>query len=183
MKTSAYVLIVMLGVAACNPPADSKVDSKTISPSKAVSSETDETNVITFIVGKEPVRTTGWTISRFSLNNEPGKLWLNITSNMHDEKRTINVNLDGAATGTYSFGTEGRISSRSHGSYYPDYIEDITNAYSFTEGNFHITEIDTMRKLVSGTFWGTVKNPKGETFKITGGRIRNGLLNSNIVRY
>ena len=48
---------------------------------------------------------------------------MNITSDMHKEKRTINVNLNGAKPGTYNFDDKGVIMEKSHGSYHPDFSE------------------------------------------------------------
>lgn len=139
-------------------------------------------NSISFKVNGEQVVTSGWTISRFSFANEPSKQWLNITSNMHNEKRVINVNLPGAAPGDYVF-DKGGSNAHSHGSYYPDYMENLSNSYAFNTGSFHITDLDTVKRVVSGTFSGTVKNLKGEMLQITDGKIENGVLNAGVIVY
>ncbi len=101
---------------------------------------------------------------------------------MHKEKRTIGVNLNGAIPGTYSFMEEGSL-KQSHGDYKPDYKRDMMNSYSFASGSFILTEVDTVKGIVNGTFSGTVKNLKGETLNITDGRIINGTIKSEVCRY
>ena len=156
-----------------NPSADNTT--------KTAAAKSD--NVITFKVNGTAVVTSGWTISRLQWSTDPGKLWLNITSNMHDDKRTIGANLNGAVPGTYILGLEnGALSKQSYGSYHPDYAETL-NGYSFINGSFVITEMDTVRNIVNGTFSGTVKNSKGESLSITDGKIINGKLNPHINTY
>ena len=55
-------------------------------------------NIISFKVNGEEVKTESWNIIRFQMGN---KVQLNITSNMHIDKRTINVNLNGDKAGVY----------------------------------------------------------------------------------
>jgi hypothetical protein len=141
------------------------------------------TNVIRFKVNKRDVVTSGWAISRFTWNDDPSHRRLNITSNMHDEKRTIKVNLDGAVRGEYFFGEPGRPEKQSYGSFFPDYAGDRTNSFSFFKGSFRIIEIDTARRRINGNFSGIVKNPTGETLEITDGEIINGELTPGIRRY
>jgi len=92
----------------------------------------------------------------------------------------INVNLNGAKPGTYSFDDKGVIMEKSHGSYHPDFSETL-NAYSFVSGSFVITAVDTVYHVLNGTFSGTVKNTKGETLNITDGKIVNGALKPGII--
>jgi hypothetical protein len=141
-----------------------------------------ETNVITFKVNGEPVKTAGWTISRVSWSSIPGALWLNITSDMHQEKRTININLDGSLPGEYFFNEDGGIQKKSHGSYFPDYMGDMTKSYSFVSGSVRILSIDTIKNNINAVFSGMVKNLKGETFEITDGKIINGSLKSSVTK-
>ena len=105
---------------------------------------------------------------------------MNITSDMHKEKRTINVNLKGAKPGTYNFDDKGVIMEKSHGSYHPDF-GDALNSYSFVSGSFVITDVDTVHQIVNGTFSGTVKNTKGETLNISDGKIVKGALKPGII--
>jgi hypothetical protein len=140
-------------------------------------------NIITFKINGQQVTTSAWTISRFAWNTSPVHEWLNITSNMKMEKRTINVNLNGAVPGVYELNETGAASEESHGSFFPNYLDDMTNSFSFSEGAFNLTEVDTVHHRVNGTFSGIAKNLKGETIQVTDGQIINGLLNSSIIRY
>jgi len=150
---------------------------------ESIKSKDDRINVIEFKVNQQPVSTSGWTISRFIFTKDPSHQWLNITSNMHDDKRTINVNLDGSFPGVYFFSESKKTGERSHGSFFPDYIDDMTSDFSFTKGLFSITEVDTVKKLINGEFSGTVQNWKGETFEITDGKIINGVLSAGMGTY
>ena len=125
------------------------------------------------------MRTNGWNISRFQWNNQSA-VWMNITSDMHKEKRTINVNLNGAKPGTYTFDDKGVIMEKSHGSYHPDFSDQL-NSYSFVSGSVVITDVDTVHQVVNGTFSGTVRNAKGEILNITDGKIVNGALKPGII--
>jgi hypothetical protein len=140
-------------------------------------------NFIQFKANKTPVQTSGWTISRFMYSDDPSHQWLNITSNMNEERRTINVNLNGTVPGKYSFGNGGALDNESHGSYFPDYMSERSNDYSFINGSFNITEIDTVKRVVNATFSCTARNNKGEIIEITEGEIQNGSLNPGIRWY
>src|ERR1700730_4410614 len=59
-------------------------------------------NVISFKVNGDEIKTSGWNIRLFTWTNQSA-VWMNITSDMHKEKRTINVNLNGSKLGTYIF--------------------------------------------------------------------------------
>jgi len=108
---------------------------------------------------------------------------LNITTDMHNEKRTLNVNLDGTEPGTYGTKGDAKFDRHFYGSYYPDYMDDLTNDFSFESGTFTINEIDTLKNIVNGIFSGVVKNLKGESFKITEGKIVNGRLTPGVTKY
>jgi hypothetical protein len=140
-------------------------------------------NLVTFKVNGKEVRTTVWSVSRFAWKNKIARIFMNITSNMHDDKRTINVNLDGSVPGKYPLAESGSINIKSYGSYYPDYIQDQVNSYSFTSGIFELTEVDTVKNKVNGSFYGKVKNIKGDSLEITEGRIINGFLKVDITNY
>jgi hypothetical protein len=142
------------------------------------SSSTDE-NVISFKVNGDKVTTSGWNIRRFIWTNQ-STVWMNITTDMHKERRTINVNLNGAKPGTYNFDEAGVIMEKSHGSYHSDY-SDPAGSYSFVSGSFVITDVDTVHHILNGTFSGTVKNTRGETLNITDGKIINGALKPGII--
>ena len=142
------------------------------------SSSTDE-NVISFKVNGNEIRTSGWNIRRFTWSNQTN-VWMNIATDMHKEKRAINVNLNGAKPGTYIFDDKGVVMENSHGSYNSDF-NDPSGSYSFVSGSFVITDVDTVHHIVNGTFSGTVKNTKGETLNITDGKIMNGTLKPGVI--
>jgi hypothetical protein len=175
-KIFPFYLIVLLVVSCNNTQTNGAGNSE---KNSAGASSSTAKNFIGFKVNGEEVKTSGWNISLFRWNNQPA-VWMNITSDMHKEKRTINVNLNGAKPGTYSFDDKGVIMEKSHGSYHPDF-SDALNSYSFVGGSFIITEVDTVHQILNGTFSGTVKNTKGETLNITDGKIVNGALKPGII--
>lgn len=139
-------------------------------------------NSISFKINGEQVNSSGWNISRSVMSD---MLVLNITSNMHQEHRTINININGDKPGTYSFLATGGYSKRgaAYGSYYPDYKEDMMRSFSFEEGTFIINSIDTTAGKVNAEFSGVVKNSEGETMTITEGKITNGELKPGVTKY
>ena len=75
-------------------------------------------NLITFKVNGKEIKTHGWNISRFMGNG----INLNITSDMHEDKRTLMLNLNGWTPGKYSL--QNSFTSDTHsgyGHYKPDY--------------------------------------------------------------
>jgi len=151
------------------------------SPDKKAGAESSSTgeNVISFKINGDEIKTSGLNIRRFTWSNQSA-VWMNITSDMHQEKRTINVNLNGAKPGTYIFDDKGVIMENSHGSYNPDF-NDPSGSYSFVSGSFVIKDVDTVLHIVNGTFSGTVKNTKGETLNITDGKIIKGALKPGVI--
>jgi len=137
-------------------------------------------NIITFKVDGEEISSTGWVVQRFVWDDQTPGVWINITSNMHKDKRTINVNLMGGTAGKYTFTETGGVLESSHGSYFPDFSSPLKN-YLFASGEFNIAEVDTVNNVLSGTFFGTVKNSEGQTLTITEGKIINGKLTPGIV--
>ena len=81
-------------------------------------------NVISYKVNGELVKTSGWNISRFQLTND-SKESLNLTTNMHEEKRTININISGQSRGNIVIKTDDKSGHNFYGSYFPDYINDL----------------------------------------------------------
>jgi len=175
-KIFPFYLIALL-VVSCN--SNNTASTGNSEKNSADASSSTDNNSISFKVNGDEVKTSGWNISLFRWSNQPA-VWMNITSDMHKEKRTINVNLNGAKPGTYSFDDKGVIMEKSHGSYHPDFTETL-NAYSFVSGSFVITDVDTVHHVLNGTFSGTVKNTKGETLNITDGKIVNGALKPGII--
>ena len=139
-------------------------------------------NLICFKVNGKQVKTSGWNISRFKQNNSPD-VCLNITTNMNEEKQAINVNLGGSQPGTYSFDANQTSKPTSYGSFFPDYAGDMTNSFSFIDGSFTITDMDTVAGMVNGNFHGTVKNLRGERLEISDGHIINAFLKAGIRGY
>jgi len=177
MKKIFFFSFIVVLVVSCNNNETASAGTSEKNPADAVSS-TDK-NVISFKVNGDDVKTSGWNIRLFQWSNQPA-VWMNITSDMHKEKRTINVNLNGAKVGTYSFDEKGVTMEKSHGSYHPDY-NDLSNSYSIVSGSFVITDVDTIHHVVNGTFSVQAKNTKGETVSITDGKIINGTLKAGIV--
>jgi len=138
----------------------------------------NEPNCITFKVDGVPVKTSGWNISRFKIGEE---INLNVTTNMHDDKRTVMLNLRGSAPGKYSLdeGASGKLSG--YGDYKPDYT-NLLESYRFVQGNFIIQSIDTAKCLLNATFFGKVE--KGtDILSITDGKIVNGSIRKSIDTY
>ena len=139
-------------------------------------------NQISFKVNSDPVVSSGWNISRSLMNNQ---LVLNVTSNMHEERRTINLNINGDQPGRYKFLSTGAYNKPgyAYGSYFSNFEEDLANAYHFEDGEFIITSIDTAKGILNAEFSAIVKSGKGETLTITDGKISRGKLKLGIAKY
>lgn len=139
-------------------------------------------NSITFKVNGTQINSSVWNLSRSFLT---GRLVLNITSNMHEQPKTINININGDKPGTYPFVNDGGYKKEgfAYGSYFPDYMEDMMSSYRFESGEFSISSIDTAAGIVNATFFGTAKNLKGESFTITDGKVVNGELKKHVAAY
>lgn len=180
-----YWLFVVLLITACNNNKESTADKK--DSNSATTAETKNNsgdNIITFSVNGETVTSSAWNISRFDFGNGAGTC-VNITSNMHQDPRSINVNINGDKAGTYTFENEMLTVKKpgvAYGSYAPDYLKDMSNKYSFKEGNFTISSIDTTAGIFNGTFSGTAKNSKGEAMTISDGKVINGKIKAGVVK-
>lgn len=180
MKKSNLILAMLAVVlASCNSSSTLSKNAETYPTDNATAGKSE--NLIRFKVNGQSVETTGWTISRFTLASDPKHEWLNVTTNMKADKRTINMNIAGTTPGTYAIGGKGTHGS--HGAYYPDYLGDLGRSFSFASGNFTITSIDTVKHLVNAKFSGTVKSLKGESFEVKDGEILNGVLNLSVIPY
>ena len=175
-KIFPFYLIALL-VVSCN--SNNTASTGNSEKNSADASSSTDNNSISFKVNGDEVKTSGWNISLFRWSNQPA-VWMNITSDMHKEKRAINVNLNGVKPGTYSFDEKAVIMENSHGSYHPDFSQPL-NSYSFVSGSFVITDVDTVHHVLNGTFSGTVKNTKGETLNISDGKIVKGALKPGII--
>jgi len=178
MKCIAILASVIIIAGSCQSSSSAKADEIPV----PVTDKSEGENLISFKVNGKLVNTSGWTISRFSFQSEPLQLWLNITSNMKQEPRTLNFNLNGSVPGKYSLGGSA-MKKQSHASYYPNYLEDLSRSFSFSSGEFTLTQVDTVKHLVNGYFSGIVKNLNGEQLEITDGKLINGALNWNVIRY
>lgn len=174
MKTIMIATALTIFVYSCS--AWSASDVKQPHWTAATKSAATETasNLILFKVAGQLVKTSGWNISEF-VRNSAGALGLNITTNMHEDCRTILVNLNGCTPGHYAFSEQHTLSD-SYGDYKPDYTGDLFYSYSFVSGAFDITEVNTEKNYINATFSGTVKDKQGNTLEITEGKIINGTL-------
>ena len=176
MKRFFALAIAGLLLIGCN---NNKTNSAATSDKKSERSASTGENVISFKVNGDEVQTSGWNIRLFKWSNQ-SDVWMNITSDMHKERRTINVNLNGSRPGTYGFTDGGVIMESSHGSYHPNFNES-SNSFSFVSGSFVLRDVDTVRHIVNATFSVTARNTKGETVNITDGKIINGTLKPGVI--
>jgi len=135
-------------------------------------------NYISFKVNGQKVETSGWNISRFDVD---GKIAINVTTNMHLDKRTVAFNLRGDHTGKYSLDEFVKGDGTAYGSYRPDYSA-LMEAFSFKEGQIDITGIDTTKGLLNATFHG-IAEEGDQRFIITDGKIQNGKLSKGVTKY
>ncbi len=134
-------------------------------------SSTDANNFVRFKVNGVLVETSAWNASYGNLVG--GMLTYNITSNMHENEKTININVNATQVGEYDFlFTGGTAPNKAYGIYHPKYSNTF-DVYSFQNGKFTITEIDTIRKVYAGKFYGKVVNDSGIEFQITDGEFRS----------
>jgi hypothetical protein len=184
-KTFAALFVVLL-LAGCNnkkaSDKESTTDKKESADNKLTSSS--QHNVILFTVNGEKVTSSGWNISRFNFGNGAGNS-VNLTSNMHEQPKTINININGDRPGVYplqsGLGTL-KTPGVAYGSYTPDYMNGIGNHFSFKDGEFEIISIDTVAGSLNAKFHGTAKNMKGESVTITDGQVIDGKLKTGVTQ-
>jgi len=162
----------------CNNTIAKETDGK----SRFTTTKETVDNLISFRVNGKSIRTSGWNLTRFQFVNA-SKESLNITTSMYDDARTIDITLNGTQPGEYAVKSDDESGQLFYGSYFPDYASDPDNSYSFETGTFIITSIDPVKNTLSATFWGTVKNKKGQTVDITDGKIINGSLTPGTLVY
>jgi hypothetical protein len=136
-------------------------------------------NQLTFKVNGALVKTSGWNISRFTMGQS---ISLNITSNMHEDQRTVLFNIQGDQPGAYSLASGARTAGSAYGHYKPDY-NDMLNAFNFKSGSIVISSIDTVKGVLNASFEGVAINTNGQQFTITEGKIINGTLKPGIMYY
>ncbi len=175
--TSFLIAIASLVISCANNTGNNIVENSEQQPAQAGAE-----NVITFKVNNAPVVTNGWNISRSIMN---GAIVLNVTSNMHDEERAININVNGDKAGSYTFLEMGAHNKNgiAYGSYFPDYNEDMMHSYHFEDGEFVISAIDTVKGILDARFSGKVKNDKCQIMSITEGKVKNGKLKPGVTVY
>ncbi len=176
IKKLICLCLVVSALMSCGNSSEQK-EVKEKNETAGTTTNSGDDNIIKFSVNGADVNSKGHNISRFSMG---GKVWLNITSSMHIDGRTVNMNIERAEPGTYSFG--GGIKT-SHGGYYPSYLKEITNAYDFISGVVMITSVDTINNLVNATFSGFVQNDKNEKLEIKNGQVINGKLTKGITKF
>jgi hypothetical protein len=176
-----FVLMIILSFAlvACGSSSTKEKESgEAVAESAPENSNSAGDNLIAFTVNpNETVNSTGHNIGRFALG---GKIGINITSSMHKDARTINMNIAGAKVGTYALGTG---LAGSYGNYHPDFMKDAANSYKFISGEVTITKIDTVKNILNATFFGKLRNEKNEELEIKDGKVVNGKLNKGITSF
>lgn len=191
--TSGLVFLVLVS-ASCNnnkEPSVEKKDSK-------VEKQTDSTNVpaenlISFKVNKQLVVSPIFNILRFDFGTGQGTS-LNLSiSNSADQPKIINFNINGDKPGHYplkSLSKTTKTKGSAYGNYSPnyrqtsvDYNKPSIEQFSFVNGEFVITSIDTTAGVMNATFYGTAKNTKGDSVLITDGNVINGKLNPGITKF
>lgn len=127
---------------------------------------------VRFKVNGVLVETSAWNASYGNLVST--FLTCNITSNMHQNEKTVNINVNAIQPNEYEFalGSGATQPNKAYGGYYPKYSNTF-DYYSFKNGKFSITEIDTVGKIYAGKFYGTVVNDSGVELQITEGEFRS----------
>lgn len=133
---------------------------------------TNPNSFVRFKVNGVLVETSAWNASYGNLVGS--MLTCNITSNMHQNEKTININVNATQVGEYDLLLTGATNSpnKAYGLYYPKYSNTF-DTYSFKNGKFTITEIDTVQKVYAGKFYGAVVNDSGAELQITDGEFRS----------
>ncbi len=132
-------------------------------------------NIISFKVNGSLVKTSAWNIS--VATGMTGVAGINITSNMHEDPRNISININSVTAGTCALvHTAKAVTTRgvAYGSYRPDYLKDMMNAFHFESGSCTIESIDMNKLILNASFSGKAKNSKGEEVDITEGKVING---------
>lgn len=96
---------------------------------------------------------------------------INITSSMHKDGRTVNLNVGGWSTGNRVMTSKAVVNnSEAQGVYAPHYCD--YEMAIFQSGAVNITRFDTTARIVEGTFSG-IAEKDGTKYEITDGRIIN----------
>ena len=182
MKCILPLFLALTGILISSCKNNSAKKGTESSKQEATAVANNAENLITFKVNNTLVTSSGWNISRSAMND---MTVLNITSNMHQEQRTINININGDKAGSYKFLKGGAYNKTgyAYGSYFSNYTTEMMNPYHFEDGEFIIASIDTAKGFLDAEFSGTVKNEKGETLNITEGKVTRGKLRPGITKY
>lgn len=168
-------LLAMVFAIACNSSKndDPKADSSSTTTTETTSDAGDESKgTIAFKANGETVTTRIVNLAGFQFPNSPKGL--NVTSDMHQEKRTVNINLNGYTAGDYTFTKETIDKAQTAiGLYFPDYSQ-ASDSYNFVSGHINVSRFDTVNNVFEATFSGTTKNSEGKTIEITDGVVKNG---------
>jgi hypothetical protein len=154
---------------------ESKIDSAPQALAPKAPSATK--GIIKFKVNGQQVSTSAWNVSIGS--SMTGICILNVTSNMHEDTRSIGINVNGCATGHYQFfHGHGSATTKgiAYGTYRPDYLKKMMEAFHFESGTFNIESFNEKDLLLNASFSGKVKNDKGEGLEITDGQVINALV-------
>lgn len=173
-----YISALLLFTVSCkdsskkeNTPG-TKIDNA-VSP-KAPSSTDASKGIIKFKVNGQQISTSAWNAS--ISNSMTGLCIMNITSNMHEDARTISININACSVGNYQL-TQGHGSVTTkgiaYGSYHPDYLKKMMEPYHFESGSFKIESFNEKDLILNASFSGKVKNEKGEELDITDGQVIN----------
>src|SRR4051812_39943003 len=100
MKPTLIVLAATFLISSCTAWSASDVKQPDFASIGHAPDVQTASNLITFKVAGTLVKTSGWNISEF-VRDGAGALGLNITTNMHQDKRTILMNLNGVTPGAY----------------------------------------------------------------------------------
>ena len=180
-----FYCIILFEMYACNNSSSNtkvnKAEEKTTPQATNTESNSSGDNKITFKVGGQTVTTDGWAISRYLIAGQNG---VSITSNMHQDPKTVSINVNTITPGTYpfSFGVRAPMSPNvAYGSYRPDFLKQVMNMYNFQSGSVTIISVDTVENIVNLTFNGTGKNKNGEEVEITDGKVINGKLKPGVI--
>jgi hypothetical protein len=181
MKIPILLLSILIALMlSCNNEGKSSsapglADKKTDTAKTTVADTKPGNGIISFKVNGSLVKTSAWNISFFS--GMTGISGINITSNMHEDTRNINININGDTIGTYSLAHSAKSTTTrglAYGSYRPDYLKDMMNSFHFESGALIIESIDKSKGIINASFSGKAKNNKGEEVEITEGKVING---------
>lgn len=185
-KISLNVLFFLILVfVACNNNKESSGDKKETATNESMNINSDSSeNLITFKVNKELIVSSLQNITRFDFGFGAGAT-LNVSSNTNEQPKTIILSINGDKPGNYPIESNAKTTKTpgvAYGNYMPDYLKDMSNPFSFINGEIVITSVDTTKGILSATFYGTAKRGQDDSVVITEGHIINGKLKPGITK-